>query len=140
MVRDSDFHILEMLRENSRTSFVKIGEDIGVTEAAIRKRVKKFQEKGIIRRFTIDINPKRMGLEMDALIGIDTTPESYMKVIEKVKSIDQIISVYSCSGDHMILIQVWLKNSDALSEFTKKLEGINGVTKICPALITERIK
>ena len=50
MVRDSDFKILEMLRENSRTSFVQIGKEIGVSEAAIRKRVKKLQERGILRR------------------------------------------------------------------------------------------
>jgi Lrp/AsnC family transcriptional regulator for asnA, asnC and gidA len=111
-----------------------------VTESAIRKRIKKLQRKGIIRRFTIDINPKRMGLEIDAFIGIDTTPESYLKVIKTISEIENIISVYSTSGDHMILAECWLKDSEALSEFIKKLEEIPGVTRTCPAIITEKVK
>ena len=51
-----DLKILELLKENSRMSFNDISQNVGKTEATIRRRVKKLTEEGIIRKFTIDFN------------------------------------------------------------------------------------
>ena len=40
----------------------------------------------------------------------------------------------------MILAECWFTNSDGLNEFVKKLSGMDGVTRVCPAIIVERIK
>jgi len=55
VVRISDLEIIRILRENARIPFVKIAEDLGVSEIAIRKRVKKLEKDGIIRRYTIEV-------------------------------------------------------------------------------------
>jgi len=140
MVRISDFEILRILRENSRTPFVKIAKFLGVSETAVRKRVKKLEREGVIRKYTIEVDPKKLGFEVNALIGIDTKPEYYISTIEKLKEMKEVISLYSSSGDHMILIECWFKNSKDLMKFVKNLERIEGVTKICPAIILEKIK
>lgn len=129
-----------MLRENSRTPFLKIAKILGVSETAVRKRVKKLEESGIIKKYTIEVDPKKIGFEINALIGIDTKPEYYISTLEKLKEMKEVISLYSSSGDHMILIECWFKNSKELTEFVKALEMIKGVTKICPAIIIEKIK
>ena len=49
-----DLKILELLKENSRMSFNDISQNVGKTEATIRRRVKKLTEDGIIKKFTID--------------------------------------------------------------------------------------
>jgi Lrp/AsnC family transcriptional regulator for asnA, asnC and gidA len=53
---------------------------------------------------------------------------------------DEITGLYASSGDHMILAECWLKNSEELSRFMRELNGIEGVTKTCPAIILEKIK
>ena len=140
MVRISNLSVLERLSENSRMSFIRIAKNLGVSETAIRKRVRKMENEGTIRKYTLDINPKKIGFEVNALIGLDTKPENYLSVIGTLKEIPEIRSLSSSSGDHMILTECWFKNSDELSVFTKKLEAIEGVTRICPAIITEKIK
>jgi len=140
MVRISDLEILRILRENSRTPFVKIAKILGVSEAAVRKRVRKLEREGVIRRYTIEVDPKKLGFEVNALIGIDTKPEYYISTLEKLKEMKEVISLYSSSGDHMILIECWFKNSEELTKFVKTLERTEGVTKICPAIILEKIK
>ena len=140
MVRISDLDLLHMLMENSRTPFLEIARRLGVSEAAVRKRVRKLEEEGVIRRYTIDVDLRKMGFEVHALIGVDTEPEEYIPTLEKLRKMEEVISLYSASGDHMILIECWFRTSTKLTEFIKKLNDMKGVTKICPAIILEKIK
>ena len=87
-----------------------------------------------------EVDLKKMGFEIVALIGIDTTPESFISALEQLRDMEEVVSLYSSSGDHMILLEGWFKNMDELAKFVKKLESIEGITKICPAILLEKIK
>jgi len=140
MVRFSDFELIKLLMKNSRTPYVKLGELLGVSETAIRKRVRKLEEEGVIRRYTIEVDPKKLGFKVNALIGLDTVPERFIAVIEELKAMEEVLGLYSASGDHMILLECWFKDSDELARFVKRLESIHGVSRICPAIILEKLK
>ena len=140
MVRFSDFELIKLLMKNSRTPYVKLGELLGVSETAIRKRVRKLEEEGVIKRYTIEVDPKKLGFKVNALIGLDTVPERFIAVIEELKAMEEILGLYSASGDHMILLECWFKDSDELARFVKRLESIRGVSRICPAIILEKLK
>jgi len=140
MVRISNLKLIELLSKNSRLSYVRLATIFGVSETAVRKRIAKLMENGIIKKFTIEIDPKKLGFEIIALIGIDTTPQDYMFVIEKLKRMREIRELYSSTGDHMLMLKVWMRNSEELSKFLHKIRKIKGVTRICPAIILERLK
>lgn len=140
MVRISDYDIVKVLMDNARLSYVKIAEIFGVSEAAIRKRVKKLEETGVIKKYTVEVDPRKLGFEIKALIGVDSTPERFIHLVNELKTMDNVISLYTASGDHMIIIECWFKNSGELSEFIKLLEEKRGVTRVCPAIILEKIK
>lgn len=140
MVRFSNSAILEMLAENSRASFVELAKKFGVTETAVRKRVKKMEKEGIITKYTVEFDAKKLGLQVRALVGIDTKPEFFIPAIDKLKKMKKVSSLYSSSGDHMIMVDCFFEDSNGLSAFIKEIEQIEGVTKICPALVLEKIK
>ena len=140
MVRISDLKLIRILMENSRTPFVRIAEALGVSEAAVRKRVKKLEREGVIRRYTVEVDLKKLGFEVHALIGIDAKPEHYVQVLEELRDMDEVLSLYSSSGDHMILMECWFRDSRELAAFVKRLKGMEGITRICPAIILEKVK
>jgi len=140
MVRISNLDILKILIKNSKTPFLEIARVLGVSETAIRKRIRKMEEDGIIRGYTIDVDPKKMGFEIEAMIGLDTEPEFYMKTIQKLRDMKEVRSLYSSSGDHMIMMEVWFKNTEELSNFVDSLNSMEGVKRVCPAIIMEKIK
>ena len=140
MVRFSNLSLLKILLENARTPYVKIAEMLNVSEAAIRKRIKKLEKERIILKYTVEVDPKKIGYNIETLIGVDTDPEHYLAVIEKLKNMKEILNLYSSTGDHMMLLKCWFRDSNELSLFIKKIEKIEGVTKICPAIILEKIK
>jgi len=140
MVRISNLELLKKLKENSRISYVDLAKRFGVSETAVRKRIRKLEEGGVILKYTVDVNPKKIGFEVDALIGLDTRPEKYIEVIEKLKVSKDIMTLCSSTGDHMIMIEAWFVNSRELAKFVKALEKTEGVTKVCPALVVEKIR
>ena len=140
MVRISNIKLLRILRENSRISYLEIARILGVSETAVRKRVKRLLEEGVIRRFTVEIDPKKVGYQVVAMIGLDTKPEALISVLEMLKELENVQNLYSSSGDHMIMMECWFKDYSELSRFIKSLEGIEGITRICPAIILEKIK
>ena len=140
MVRISNLELLKALKENSRVPFVELAKQFGVSETAIRKRVRKLESEGVIRKFTVEVDPRKLGYDINTLIGVDTKPESYIDALERMKMMKDVMCMCSCSGDHMILLECWFKDSEELSKFVKKLKTVDGVTKICPAIKRESIK
>ena len=86
MVRISNIKLIKILMTNSRMPYTRLAEMFGVSEAAIRKRLRKLEKDGIIRKYTVEVNPRKLGFDVNALIGIDTKPEFYTSVIEKLKN------------------------------------------------------
>ncbi|MBW2988672.1 transcriptional regulator [Candidatus Woesearchaeota archaeon] len=140
MVHISNLELIEILRKNARISYVDIAKRFGVSETAVRKRIRNLEERGIIKGYTAEIDPRQLGYKIRAMIGVDTKPESYVSVLEKLMGMEDLKSLYASSGDHMLLFEVWLEDSSELNRFVKDIESIPGVTKVCPALLVERIK
>jgi len=140
MVRISDFTLVKLLMENARTPYVEIAEKLGVSEAAVRKRIKRLEGFGVIKGYTIDVDPKKLGYEVSAIIGLDMGPEYLLKVMEELKNKEEVMKLYLTSGDHMLVVECWFKSSQELSSFVKSLESREGVRRVCPAIVLERVK
>ena len=132
--------IIEILMKDARTPYTEIARKLGVTEAAIRKRVKKLEEQGIIRGYRAVVDPKKIGYKIVAEIGFDVEPEQYVRAIEQVKKMPEVKRMKSTTGDHMIMIECWFHDSDEMVRFVRKLESIEGVQRVCPAILVEELK
>lgn len=137
---EKDRKIIEMLQKNSRKPFTEIAEEIGVSEATIRKRVKSLQEENIIQRFTIEVDPKKLGYNTITLLGSDVEPKYLLEATQQIKNIEETRKVYTSSGDHMVMAEIWAKDSRHLNEIlSEKISKIEGVKNLCPTILTEKI-
>jgi len=139
MVRISDIDLIRELEKDCRKPFTEIAKKFKVSEAAIRKKVKKLLKLGIIR-FSLDVDYKKLGYNYVAVIGIDVLPEHFVKIIEMLKEDKEVKELYASTGDHMILAKVVFRTNEELNEFVKRLEKNKMITKVCPAIILERLK
>ncbi|MBI2654084.1 Lrp/AsnC family transcriptional regulator [Candidatus Woesearchaeota archaeon] len=135
-----DLGIIETLSKNSRTPFMEIARKLKVSESTIRKRVSKLEDEGIIKKYSLVVDTNKIGIAHRALIGVDVTPEKYLDVAKKLAEFDGVKFAASTTGDHMFMLEVWTKNDDELRAVSDKLKGIDGVTRICPAIIKDTLK
>jgi Lrp/AsnC family transcriptional regulator for asnA, asnC and gidA len=130
-----DETILSTLLADSRTPYVRLARRLGISETAIRKRVKNLEDSGIIQRFTIQVDPTDLGYGSAAIIGIDTEPDAISKTCEKISKMKNVQYCTLSSGDHMIMFEVWCKDNKELARLIDHTKRMDGITKVCPAIL-----
>ncbi len=141
MVDERDETIIELLSENSRMPYTKIAEKLEISETAVRKRIQKLEDKGIIKNYTIEIDPSKMGFEIVSITGVNTDPDKFLEVANKMKEIEKAQDVKITTGDHTIMATIWAKDGEELSKIiSDRIGEMNGVNSVFPAIVLEEIK
>ena len=136
-----DMKILNILMKDGRKPYTEIAKELGTSESSIRKRVRKMEEEGIIKGYKVEVEPSKIGYGVVALTGFDTNPEDFLTVANKLCEFDEIKKVWTSTGDHMIMTEIWARDGRELSEILfNKVGKIEGIKKVCPAIILEQLK
>ena len=138
---ERDRKIIEILVKNGRATLTEIAKELGISEAAVRKRLKNLEERGIIKGYTAIIDYEKAGYGVISLTGIDTEPDKFLDVAKELKEYKFVKSLYITSGDHMIMAEIVAKDGDELTKILSEVIGkIEGVKRVCPAIVLDKIK
>src|SRR5574342_1420300 len=103
MSRDkTDETIIEMLKKNSRESFVEIGQKLGLSESAVRRRVKNLTDGGIIKKFTIETGDQN-STKAIVLISVESSMDT-SKVSARLTKLEGVKTVYEITGQYDIAV------------------------------------
>jgi len=139
-IDDVDRIILEMLQDDSRTSFKKIAEKLSVSEATIFVRVKKLLNKGIISRFTAIVSPELVGKGLTAFVLVNADPKKLQEVLETLKEIDDIYEIYDVTGSYYAIVKIRTMDRDGLVKLIDRIGLIDGVTRTETAVVLRSVK
>lgn len=139
LVDEKDLKILEILLKNSRTPYTDIAKEVGISDVAVIKRVKKLEHLGIIRGYTTIIDYDKLNYSF-SLTGIDVDPAHLYDVIDVLKSKDCVKYLFLTTGDHSLIALIVAKSNAEMSEIHRELANIVGIKRVCPSIITELIK
>ncbi len=128
-----------MLMENARIPKTKIAEELKITETAVRKRISKLEKDGVILGYRAVINYKTAGLSA-SLTGVDVEPDRLWEVINRLKDLDEIKSMFLTTGDHTLMLEIVAESVEELSKIHEKISKLEGVKRICPAVILDVLK
>ncbi len=137
---ETDLAILQALGNNARITLSKMSEDIGVPDATISHRLKRL-EREVIKGYTVIFDPDTVGLEMTAIIIIQTETEKHSAVKHALADLDEVSEVYSVSGEYDLLIKLWAHDMEELNQLIDhKIRSIDGVDDLTEMLVMERVK
>jgi DNA-binding Lrp family transcriptional regulator len=126
-IDEKDQKILALLKQNSRMTFTDIAKEAGMSEAAVRKRVDKLQEGGIIRKFTIDVE---IGESVRAAILVSVQPSHpNPSVAQAVKNIAGVELVYEVAGEVDIIAIASGSSIQEVNKYIDEIRRIEGVSK-----------
>jgi len=135
-----DIKILEELKANSRISFNDISTRVGKTEATVRRRVKKLEEDGIIKKYTIEytINSKP---KTRATVKIEPDFKEIKTIMKELIEIEEITDIWRLSGDCGLFIKVEIPSIEQFNPLIEeKISQIKGVKIMETCFITDIIK
>ena len=141
MIDEKDLKIINILRENARTPLTEIASSLNVSESTIRKRVKALENNGVIKQYTVILDPVKLGYNSVSLVGIDVESTHLLDVAMRMTDFPEVKFVATSTGDHMIITEIWLNDSRELGRFiTEEIEKQEGVKKVSPTIILEKWK
>lgn len=130
--------VLELLK-NARMPKVELAKKLNLTEAAIRKRLRKLENSGIVIGYSALVDYNKAEL-VASITGIDSEPERLWSLIDYLKAIEEINKVVLTSGDHMIMVEIVTDSMEKLEEVHRRIEKFEGVVRVCPAMLIRNVK
>jgi len=137
---EKDREILRLLSSNSRLSYSELARKIGLSDVAIIKRIRKLEQSGVIKKYTILVDPSKLGYKVVSITGIDVEPEHLFNVLNNLKEKKYIRYLALSSGDHDLVAIIWARDNDEAVKIHNEISGMEGVKRVCPAMILEVVK
>ena len=126
-----DMKILEILSEDGRAAFSKIGDEVNLSASGVRRRIKSLEEEGVIRGYTAKVNPDMTGYGTAAFLSIDVRPGDAGRVAGTLTQCNGISEVHRTTGNHGLIAKVRAEDRGEISEFVEDrvstYEGVKDV-------------
>ena len=125
----TDLEILKCLRENSRINASDIGERVDMSVSAVIERIKKLDNSGVVRKYTLLVEPKRIGYDVLAYISVSLEHPKFNQSFEKAVADNRhVIECHYITGDFDFLLKVMTASMDGLTGILNSIKSISGVS------------
>jgi Lrp/AsnC family transcriptional regulator for asnA, asnC and gidA len=120
--------IIEQLQQDGRRPYATIGKAVGLSEAAVRQRVSKLLETGVMQIVAVT-DPLQVGFNREAMIGIEVDGDMEA-VADLLSHMDEISYIILTAGSFDIILEVVCEDDEALLEvINRKIRAIPGVRR-----------
>ena len=138
---ETEDRILAVLEDDAQASYTEIAERAEVSKPTVRKYIEKLESEGVIVGYSADIDPKKLSGKSIALVGIDVASERYVDATRELKELDAVESLYTSSGDHMLMAEVRAADGGEVGEVIQtEILSIDGIEAAHPSFLQERLK
>lgn len=110
---DVDREILAVLREDSRTPYTEIADELGVSEGTVRNRVQGLVDAGIIERFTVTIRTGNVKAMVEVSVGIGVDTDTLAARMAEWQEVDY---VWQVSGETDVVLIVDAEDTEGVNE------------------------
>ena len=113
--------LLELLAEDPRQSMSELARRVGMSAPAVRERVARLEQAGVIKGYRLEVDPAALGLPVAAWVRIRPGPGQLPKVAELAARIPQVSECHRISGEDCFLLKVHVPSISALEEVLDRL-------------------
>lgn len=113
---DTDRAILRALQENARTPFSEIARRIEMSSATVHDRVNRMEEAGVIEGYYAKVNPKAVGLDLSAIVGLRVEQGREQDTLKRLETIRGVKEVHLTTGAWDVMMRVYAEDAESLRE------------------------
>ena len=137
MVDEIDEKIMELLEENSRMTYVEIGNSVGLSEGAVRNRIQSLVADKVIKRFTIEKSISH-GVRALTMIAVEPGVPTF-EVSKKVNTLEGVERIYEVTGEYDIVMVSNGNNIESINKVIEDIRKIEGVEKTNTIIVLRTI-
>lgn len=139
MINEIDTKILNIIQQDARISNVEIARQVGLAPSAVLERMRKLEERGVIRGYAAEIDAAQVGFGLTAFVFVRT---SFCGTIgEALAQIPEVLEVHDVAGEDCYLLKVRAKNTDELGQFFReKLKSLPEIVSTRTTVVLQTLK
>jgi len=133
-IDDTDRRILRLLQRDARLTVAEIADDVGLSPSACHRRVKRLEERGVVRGYAAVLDRRAVGLHVQAYVFVgmeqhsDETLERFLSTISRI---DEVVACHAVSGTGDYMLKVLCADMDAFADVAlKTIARLPGVKEI----------
>ena len=106
--------LLRLLQRDPRQPMSELARRVGMSGPAVRERVQRLEEAGVIRGYWLDIDPRTIGLPIAAIIRVRPAPGQLQRVADLAREITNITECHRITGEDCFIVKIYLDAIDSL--------------------------
>jgi Lrp/AsnC family transcriptional regulator, leucine-responsive regulatory protein len=131
-----DRQLLVLLAEDARSSYADLAQAVGLSPPSVYARVKKLEDRGVIRSYTIVTEPGLLGHQLGAWVAVRQLPGFHWERLETAfSSFPQVEACYSVTGDETYILLVRVADPRSLEDLLREINSVEGVSSTRTMLI-----
>ena len=138
-IDELDKKILNLLLEDSRSSYRKISRILKVSPATIMNRINNLN-KDIIKKYSVLLDYEKIGYEIEVIIELRISKGELIEVEKKIATHPNVVAVYDITGDYDAVIIAKFKNRKTMDSFLKKIQSYDFVERTFTKFVLHTIK
>jgi len=121
MLDEVDRQIVGILAGNARISLKELAAQVNLSSPSASERLKRLEERGVIRAFTIEVEPQAFGYTLQAIVRIRPRPGHFLRVQQMVGEIPQFSECDKVTGDDCLIARLHVRSIDELDEIVDRI-------------------
>lgn len=123
-MEETDRQIVRLLADNGRMSYTELGKHTGLSTSAVHQRVRRLEERGIIKGYAAVVDYDALGLALTAMISIKPIdPSQPDDSPDRLRELPEIEACYSVAGDETYILKVRVATPGALEDLLARIRA-----------------
>ncbi len=125
-----DRALLRALQDDCKRSLADLGAEVELSPPAVLERVRKLEEAQIVTGYHATIDPRKVGLDIGAFIGVGIDhPSSIDKFEAAIAAMPEVLESHHVTGRHTLLIKLRTENTESLHRLISAIRELPGVAR-----------
>jgi Lrp/AsnC family transcriptional regulator, leucine-responsive regulatory protein len=140
MIDSIDRKILNILQQDARIANSEIARQVGLAPSAVLERVKKLEERGVIKAFETKLDAKQVDYGLTAFVAV-RTHDCCAETDKFLAEIPEVLEVHDVAGEDSYLLKVRVKNTEDLAQLLRlRLKNVPNVASTKTTIVLQTIK
>lgn len=136
-----DLQLLELLQENGRISQHDLAKSVGLSAPAVSERLRKLEERGLIRGYTAILDPRRLGCDITAFISVGVSgSRNFSDFLDRVLELREVLECHSVTGQGSHLLKIRTHNTESLEQLLGDIQAWPGVQWTTTSIVLSTLK
>jgi Lrp/AsnC family leucine-responsive transcriptional regulator len=127
--------VLALLKEDARRKYSELGEIVHLSAPAVHERVKKLERAGVIRKYTIEVDPKTLGLALQAFVRIHVSHVPCEEMARLLQSFPEVVECFSSAGEESMVLKVHTGSPSELETLLNRIRQTPGVERVLTSIL-----